>query len=192
MSLTGTGLDFNLSMASGSASTQTVTAGNPANYTIQVTGSGGALSTDSVAVALTCTNLPATVTCKIAPTSVTVTNINSAQANITVTTEARPSRMFGRPDTQPRLPLGIALFAAFLSIALLVFSARMRMAKRRGAALAGLAGTCLLLILPALFVAGCGGNSTTNTGTLAGTYNLTITGTNNKDSRQLILFLDVD
>jgi hypothetical protein len=192
VSLSGVGLDFNLSMAASSSSSQTVTAGNPANYTIQVAATGGALSTDSVAVALTCTNLPATVTCKIAPTSVTVTNVTVASANISVTTVARPSVVVGGPSKEYRLPVGFALFAASLALALLFYSARLRIAKRRGAALAGLTATVVLFLLPVLYLAGCGGGSSNSGGTLAGTYTLTITGTNNKDSRQLILTLVVD
>jgi hypothetical protein len=46
-------------------------------------------------------------------------------------------------------------------------------------------------MLPALFVAGCGSTATT-TGTLAGTYNLTISGNNGADTRQLVLTLVVD
>lgn len=193
ISLTGTGLDFGLSVASSSNGTQTVTAGNTANYVIQVTATGGATTSDSVVVTLACAGAPAAATCTVAPTSTTVTPATSQQAQVNITTTVRPtSGLFKPQQFEPRAPLGVFLAVTAFALALLLYARRMKIAKRRHAAFAGIVATCILAIAPALLLGACNKSSSTSSGTLAGTYTITITGTNSSDSRSLVLTLIVN
>lgn len=192
ITLTGNALDFSISTASSSSSSQTVTAGNTANYVVLITATGGATTSDSVLVKLTCAGAPAGSTCVVAPSQVTVTPATAQQAQVNVTTTVRPSAVFKPPQVEPKMPFGVFLAVMSFAIALLLYARRMKIAKRRGAAFAGIVAMCILAIAPALFIEGCNKTSTTSSGTLAGNYSLTITGANNGDSRSLVLTLIVN
>jgi hypothetical protein len=172
VSLTGTGADFALSVAPKSAS---VTPGTSANFTLTLTPQGGF----NQAVQVTCTE-PTSLTestCTVSPASVTLNGSTPTSVAIRVTTTAPsfapmtrrspPSGPFGKPLATPVLWLAVL---GLLGQAVL-FSLR----KKRGAS--------ALLIITALMVllwASCGGGNgggggqSSNPGTAAGTFNITL------------------
>ena len=156
---TGTG-DFSIAAAPTSVS---VAAGGTATSTVTVTGLNGFTS----AVALTCAGAPAGSTCSLNPSSVTPTS-TGATSTVTFTTTARSSAMAFRIRS-PRAP-GIwntALGLITLSLALFVW-----MIRRIGVA-RKVAWTFAALLM--LSLTSCSGLP--KTGTPAGTYTITITGT---------------
>ncbi len=162
--------DFSLSV---SPTSYTVTAGGSATYTLSVTPAGGF----NQQVALSCTGAPSAATCSISPSLVTLGGTNAAKPTVTVTTTARslagPTRRLLPPGAMG--PLAIPWVAWLLVLATLSSLAAMRRRRVRFS-LAVLAATVLLMIS---WVA-CGGGLTpaiTTTGTPAGTYTLTISGT---------------
>jgi hypothetical protein len=74
--------DFSASTAPSSA---TITAGQPAHFTISATPSNGF----NQMVNWTCTGAPAAATCTVSPSSVTLDGSNPATATVTLTTKAR-------------------------------------------------------------------------------------------------------
>ncbi|HUE42300.1 MAG TPA: SBBP repeat-containing protein [Candidatus Sulfotelmatobacter sp.] len=166
--LTGTGTtttaDFTLAVSPISTS---VAAGSPANVTVTVVG----LNSFANSVALTCSGTPAGSTCTLNPTSVTPTP-TGATSTATIMTTARttpatPSMTFRiGPRSKPGLwnaSLGlVALGSAFV----------VWMVRRIGA-MRKLAWTFAVLLT--LSLTSCSGLPTT--GTPAGTYMITFTGT---------------
>jgi hypothetical protein len=166
--LTGTGTtttaDFTIAVSPISTS---VAAGSPANVTVTVVG----LNSFADSVALTCSGAPAGSTCTLNPTSVTPTPTGATSA-ATITTTARttpamPSMTFrsGPRSTPGRWNASFGLIA--LGLAFFVWVVR-RMGTARK-----LAWTFAALLT--LSLTSCSGLPIT--GTPAGTYTITITGT---------------
>jgi hypothetical protein len=167
VSLTGTGTtsptpDFGVSFSPSSA---TITAGQPATFTLTATAAGGF----NQAITLSCSGAPAGAACNISPTSINP-NGTTATAQVTVTTTARSGLM---PASWPRLwwPLALVLLAA---LALLTFYWIPRQSRPRVRLAVALPAFGLLLCS-----IGCGstGQNTVTTGqggTPAGSYTLTI------------------
>lgn len=167
----GTQGDFQLSLVSGTA---TVNAGNSATFTVTATPSGGLATT----LTLSCAG-PATITCAVAPSSVSLDGTTPVTAAVTVSTQARSSAVHGtvgwrlhgplsRPDifaTAIQLPFGILGVVA-------IGAGRGRDQRRRRKAILG---GSLLTLMVLLTLAGCGGGSRQTGGTQAGTYSVTIT-----------------
>lgn len=183
--LIGNGLDFSLSAPTGNATSMTVFAGQAATYNLQVV-SGGFLG----AVTLACSGFPATTNCTVTPPSVSLDNTTTPQlfaVNVTTMTRSLltpPLRIPALPRSL-RVPviLLMGLAIAFLWLALLSRKNNMQRS-------AWLFGTALLLL--AVVSAGCsGGQSKPVTGTPAGTYKITITGTASGVHRTLDLTLIV-
>jgi uncharacterized protein (DUF2141 family) len=164
------GVEFSLNPTPGSSSSATTTAGSTANYSLDLAGSPGFNGT----VDLECTGAPADSTCTLTPTSTTVTGTKPVTVNVGVSTTARsltgPRHTTQRPEQPMRLPLLLSLLG-IATVTVFAVTRRRRSRVRLAAAM-----------LLALLWAACGGGSGGGggggpTGTPAGTYNLTVTGT---------------
>jgi hypothetical protein len=180
VSLTGTGQDFTLAMATGAPSTITVPRGQPAAYSFAVGGLGGI----SQSISFTCSGAPTQASCTVSPSTLTPTS--SAQ-NITllIFSTAPSSGAPGGRHSPPAAPLGGPCGWWLLGLLLTAGTgalwgrrqarARLPVSVRRGprsgAALWALA-VGMLLTLAAV---AC--HRPYNAGTPAGTYTLTVTGT---------------
>jgi hypothetical protein len=183
VNLTGAGQDFTLGVSSGSSSTDTVTAGQAATYSLSVSGLGGM----SQAVSFSCTGAPSAATCTVNPASVTPSGSGSVSTIVTVTTMARSSA----PPKLWRVPpfgLDVETITLSLLVLLMVVARTMiQLAARRQRTCAlrlGMVSAAVMALL--LTMAACGGGGgegggggggSTNPGTPAGTYTLTVTGT---------------
>jgi len=168
--------DFRIDVSPPSA---TVLAGITATYTATVT----PLPTYSGSVALSCSSgLPTGATCTITTTPVTIPNTSPVTAQLAIATTARPV-------TTAQSWHGVLVYALWLPIggmALLGSGSR----KRKW-----MAG--LFIVVLVAFVGlqmGCGSDSVTpptTTGTPAGTYTVTVSGTSGTASRTTTLTLIV-
>jgi ASPM-SPD-2-Hydin domain-containing protein len=163
--LTGTGTttnpDFSVTVV---PTTVNVAAGTTAGVMATVTGLNGFNSS----VALTCTGAPANSSCTLTPSSVTPTSVGViSTASIVTTARATPAtayRIGSRPTT--------GIWNATLAIAALSLMLMVLIVRKSGTA-KKLAWTCGVLLT--LSLTSCSGLPTT--GTPAGTYTITITGT---------------
>jgi hypothetical protein len=164
--LTGTGFtDFgvNLWPALTVSNTQTITAGQRAEYLMSVSGatSPPAASPFTGNISLSCSNLPPGASCTFSPSVISLGNgVEFMGFNANVTTTAGTAASFQAPGSK----LGYS-FAAFLVLALALPRKR-----RRGVALIA----CLLLAL----LASCGGSSKT-TPTPSGTFPFSVNASAN-------------
>ncbi len=175
VTLSGTGQDFTLTVASGTPSSNTVSPGQAATYTLTVGGEGGF----NQGVGAACAGAPSESDCTVSPSSV------APGSNITVTvTTTAPSASAPRtvPPIQPRLPGPQTLLMLAVLLAGIAWTIRgwgKVGASRRRTALMPLAAGLLLV----LAVAACGGGGggggggSSNPGTPAGTYTVTVTAT---------------
>ena len=165
--------------------TQTVAAGHPAAFAISTATVGGTLTNP---VTFTVTGLPTGAAAKFNPTSVTP----GTSTMMTVTTTARngsslPQNPFDQHD--PLFPPSIPAWpaAANLSTLLATLLAGFGFAKLRHRlprTVAPVAALFITLIVAVTFIAGCGTTSRpASTGTPAGNYVLTVTGTSGTDVR---------
>jgi len=169
--LSGTGTDFAISST---ATSQTVSAGQVANYSVTLAPQDGY----SDKVNLTCTGAPSESTCTLTPTSVTLNGSASTTVAVAVSTTAPSHSPPGQrmlPPTLPGLGRMFWLYALLGLASLALAGAR----KRRAACL--LAGCLLIVVLWA--ACGGGGNHLTtitpppNQGTPEGTYTVNVTAT---------------
>jgi Subtilase family len=163
--------DFTIGASPASA---TVSAGSPASYMITVSPRLGAYSNP---IAFSCSNLPAKSACSFSPASLSP-GANSASTTLTISTTARsaapPIPFQPLPGAPAALCLGILLLIVFLI-------ARQRQFRFRAWAPI-LVGALLAAWL--LLTVACGGGSSPSSssppapsGTPAGTYSVSITGT---------------
>jgi hypothetical protein len=170
--LTGTGIDFNVATASGSPSTQTVSPGQTASYSLALSGT----AQFSSSVSLTCSGAPALATCTVNPNAVLLNGTNVLNATVTVTTTAA-SGVVVRPQLPAPPWIWLWTLALLGAVGVWMMGVR-RCAWRR--AWAPLAVVTLGLMLWAACGGGGGGGGAgppVNPGTPAGTYPLTVTGT---------------
>jgi len=173
--LSGMGEDFALGLASGAASSATVTAGSSASYSLSVSPQGGF----NQAVGLTCSGAPSHSTCTVTPTSITLDGTSNASAKLTVSTTGNAMVGPGDPGNfaPPSGSLPLAAWLAFFSLLGMIALARI---SRNDARFKRLAPFAMLVLLVTLWAACGGGNSpspSTSNATPAGTYTLTVTGT---------------
>src|SRR5882762_8396088 len=139
--------DFSVSAAPPSA---TITAGQPANFTVSAAPLHGSTQT----VTWSCTGAPAAATCTVSPSSVTLDGKIAATATVTLTTMARvlaPPLVV--PRFAPPMPTWVMLTACFAGLAVLLLFCTLSRAlpKRPGLAAAG------GLLALSLFSYACGG-----------------------------------
>lgn len=158
-----------------SPSTDTISAGQSATFTISITPSGGF----NKVVTFTCSGMPTGASCTVAPSSVTLDGSNASTAKLMVTTTQR-SGFLTLPELRFRPRFVPWIWAALASI--LIWIGFLRVRKVQGRALRLLL-PCSALTL-AVLCASCGGGYVTPTpgkgppgGTPAGTYTIIVTGT---------------
>ncbi|MGD0125635.1 MAG: SBBP repeat-containing protein [Terriglobia bacterium] len=169
VSLSGTGMDF---AVTSSATSQTVSAGQSANYSLTLAPQGGFDQT----VNLTCTRAPSESTCTLTPNTVTLNGTASGTVAVAISTTAQS---LAPPQGRFLPPSFTGLGRVFWLYALLWLASVLVLAgarKRRAAWLLG-AGLLVLMLWSA-----CGGGGTTtpppsNPGTPAGTYTVDVTAT---------------
>jgi hypothetical protein len=183
VTLSGVGVDFAVASPTGA---QTVAQGGKAVYTINLTSVGG---TDSSAVTLACSNLPALATCAFGTNPVTP-GASGGSSTLTITTTAPVyARMFPHSPGRPPAALPALLLAMMLPA--LVGWWRVRRQSPRWAA-----ATCLLfgVLLATTFMAGCGAggyNLPKVGGTPVGSYTVTVTGTSGTTQHTTTVTLNV-
>ncbi len=171
IALSGTGMDFALSSTTTS---QTVTAGQTANYSLTLSPEDGFSQT----VNLTCTGAPSLATCTLTPNPAALNGTASATVTVAVTTTA-PSTARLAPPAGRFLPPSFTGFGrVFWLYGLLGLASLATLAAARKRRAAYLLGACLLL---AMLWTACGGGSSnhfqTVSGTPPGTYTVVVTGT---------------
>jgi hypothetical protein len=174
VALTGTGStpSMSLGVATGSSSSATVLAGQPASYTLSI-GGGGFSGTAS----LSCSGAPRGATCSV-PSSVMVNATSALTFTVSVTTMS---------NTLTASRSNISLSPARLAIALFVFGILPGARRRRRGTLPW------LLLAVVLLLCSCGGSGPQSNpnGTPVGTYTLTVTATSGSTSQSIPLTLTV-
>jgi hypothetical protein len=190
--VSGTGLDFQIVASTTGGETQTVTAGSTATYTITVAAIGGAATTDTISVTITCGNLPIGATCTFPNTPLNVTPAAAANFTLTISTThaALPPRF--APPVMILFVLSLLAFLAWLVSARTISETERRKAIGRFA----LAACMLALCISSSMLVGCKGATSTGTSggkgvTPAGTYNPTVSATAGKDTHTLVLTMIV-
>jgi hypothetical protein len=183
VSLTGSGSstagDFSLSV---SAISGTVTAGQSATFTLNVSPSGGF----NQAVSLACSGAPQAATCTISPSSVTLNGSSASTATLTVTTTAR-GMLVPQPGPRWIFPDQLALGERMELAKILWLMAALALlgipAGRRRQARLVLGFAVLLMVQES----GCSEmvKSSPATGTPVGNYTLVLTGTSGTGSSAL-------
>src|SRR5206468_12005946 len=187
ISLTGN-LPATFTISTGSSpSSASVAAGTTATFNLSLSATGGF----SGAVQFSCSGAPAASNCTVAPNPVNLVSTSSASVAVSVATTARtiaqmlPKDKQRPPDRTPVLALlmGCSLFGIML------MPIRRRARKRRYVTATGWFVMTLLCL-------GCGGGSSIpppiqNTGTPAGTYNITVSGNSGSITQSMMLKLTV-
>jgi len=159
------------SVASACSPTATVSAGQPAGYTIAITPGGGF----NEMIALSCSGAPAQSMCSVSSGSVVLDGSTPAFVTVVVTTRGTSTSLaYGNnsPWTSSGLGLWVTLSGLSGLVVLLGLSDRTRKAWLLGAVF-------LFFVCNGVTWLGCGGGTPPSSrgGTPAGTYNLTVTGT---------------
>jgi hypothetical protein len=180
--LTLTIADFSVSVPT---ATQTVAAGQPAGFSISTATVGAAFPN---AVTFAVTGLPTGASATFNPSSVTP----GASTTMTVTTTARTGSAlwrspFDQPDSliPPSLPaLPSARDLSILLAMLLAAFGFARLRRKLPPTVTAAAALIIALILTVTFIAGCANTAPLrSTGTPAGSYVLTVTGTSGTNVR---------
>jgi hypothetical protein len=171
--------DFSLSV---SPALHTVTAGQPAEYTLLVTPSYGF----DKAVALSCENLPSQSECRFSQSPVTPSS-SPASVTLTVRTIKNSSLLYHRRTPLGGVPPPLALMLLSLGSLWLLYRVWRRERTSSATVLRSLllswrlAGISLALALLLAF-SGCRGGSAGGEGTPTGNYTITIKGTLNSNT----------
>ncbi len=188
ISLTGN-LPATFTISTGSSpSSATVAAGATATFNLSLAATGGF----SGAVQFSCSGAPAASNCTVAPNPVNLVSTSPAAVAVSVATTARTVAQV-LPNDKQRTPdrtsvLALLMGCSLFGIVLMPIRRRAR-GKRRYV-------TSTELFLMTLLCLGCGGGSNTprtnqNTGTPAGTYNITVSGNSGSITQSMMLKLTV-
>jgi uncharacterized repeat protein (TIGR03803 family) len=181
ISLSGTGEDFSISLATGAPQSVTVSPGANASYSLSITPTGGFTQS----LTLGCSGAPSLATCSVSPSSLTLNGTHALSLEVSVATAA-PSIVWRVPHT-PFGPIGAGVVCVFSLFALWLAARSGRTFRLRFA--------CLTVLLAAgAMCSSCGGGSSSSQGspgTPAGTYMLTITGTSGSLNNSVVLTLIV-
>jgi uncharacterized repeat protein (TIGR01451 family) len=198
VTLSGEGTDIIISVPPGGSTSATVTAGNPAIFTLNLAPAGGfnELVTVSCVGTIpggTCTSLPGSFTLN-APVTITTTVTTQKPSNAMLLPPA-PVGPLGQGRLPRNLdPLRVLVQALLAFAALLLFLLAAR--RRRGSWLVATAALFLIAVVSG--VSGCAGGSSNpgiigpTTGTPAGTYTVTVvvkTGSGATRSQQLTIIV---
>ncbi|MGC1684616.1 MAG: choice-of-anchor D domain-containing protein, partial [Candidatus Acidiferrales bacterium] len=201
MALSGAAVDYSVGVAPGAPQSIVVTAGQTANYNLQVSPLGGFTG----AVNLTCSGAPELATCSISTPAVNITGASAVGFSVSVVTTAAsassPSAIFrvtpGRSsrDFMRRIRAFPRFVFGFMAILLLIAGASATRSIWRVHALVTIPALCLAILF---ILVGCGGGgggggaqTTSTLGTPAGIYTLTVTGTVQSVTRTVPLTLEV-
>jgi hypothetical protein len=162
VNLAASGSDFALGSPQNSAS---VKAGSTATYSLTISPLGGAFSS---AVRLTCGTLPPKTTCTFSPNSLAPGG-NSATSTLTISTTGSAALANANTSRTPPIYTALIQLTALAMLGLFLIASQGAGGKRAGT----------LLALAMVFMLGCGGTGIipVQSGTPAGTYTVTVTGT---------------
>ncbi|MGA9248154.1 MAG: choice-of-anchor D domain-containing protein [Candidatus Acidiferrales bacterium] len=188
IALTGSATDFCVDPPG--LTTQTVTAGASAAYTVDLVSFTGFAGS----VTMACTDPAAASACTVLPASATASGTTPVPIQVSVTTTAGSAASSAKPfGTQRVTPIASPSAKILLVVLLLMtfWTAVPAPPLRRSAQFARTAAMAILLAvsLAACFGGGTGGNAVT--GTPTGTYTLTITATSGTTTRTIPLTLIV-
>jgi hypothetical protein len=163
----------------------TITAGQPASYSLTISPAAGSQS-----ASLSCSGAPAGAQCTV-PSSVNFNGAANATAMVTVTTTAHsmlPPRSVGRWFFLSEDKILLASIALFILVLLM---GRIRLQRRFA-----LMGTVGVAMIVALVCTSCGGGNSSSggggsSGTAVGTYHLTVTATSGSATSNATLTLIV-
>jgi hypothetical protein len=188
VALAGTGIDFSLTVSTGSAAALTVSPGQQAVFHMTLAPEG---LKDTVN--FSCAGAPAESTCQISPATVPLDGATPVEVTVSVQTAAPSAAGFRRPQIPGGLGNRGELLMAMSLLALLVWISYYRMASSRR--LACVLATLLLAValLPACGFApeGGGEGDPSKPGTPVGTYALTMTAASRQVSHSATLNLSV-
>ena len=188
VNVSGTGIDFNIA---GPESSVSVAAGQPANFALSLTTSGGAtsgviaLSASGNPYATTVTFNPANIPAGSTSANVTMIVTTTVRSLITINSRRRPHN--DSPIEFRWLAWAVSALAIWLSLRLWQRGARVRTY-----------GSVALLACALAWMIGCGGYSSngggggSTSGTPAGTYTITVTATSGTTTRTATVSLVVN
>jgi hypothetical protein len=174
--------DFTVASTQPSAS---VSAGQPASYTMNVGSSFGAFTNP---ITLACSGLPSLASCSFSPPSATPGS-GSTTSTLTIST-VMPSSVF--PISRPKSPrlLVLVLWLGLLFVLGLTAVTAKKSGRKLTAAFTF--GALLICVASALVACGGGGSSVThNPGTPTGNYTVTVTGSSNQLQHSTTVTLNV-
>lgn len=194
VALTGAGIDFAIAAAPSGSTSDTVTQGGTATYSLQVVASGGASASDQVSVAFTCSGTPADAGCTVpsAPVVATVSTAGTFVVSISTAASSTVPAVRG-PGVRRRIP---PMVLSILMVLVFLLFARMRgSATRSSGRGTGLAFAAIMLL--AVISVRCGGQGSAGPpppagGTPTGTYTIKLTAAAGNDTHTLDLTLTVN
>jgi len=186
VSLTGTASDLTVGVAPGGSTSATITAGQSANFALQISPVNGF----SGNVTLSCSGAPAASTCSPNPSTLTLTNV-AVPFTVNVSTTARSTEV---PNRRPRLffPTGMVpvwLVSILGLIGIFSFTNK-RIAGRR------FVSVVVIVFLLGFSLTSCGSingpsQPPAQTGTPPGISSLTVTAVSGGATRTILLTLNV-
>jgi uncharacterized protein (TIGR03118 family) len=179
--------DFNISAA---PSTLTITAGQPANFTVTL----GSLNGFNSAISLTCSGQPLGSTCSLSPMSISPASGGTATSTVTISTSSNPYQLMASGKGNPAHTVFAMLLpisaVGFLGLVILGSGDKWRFHGRKW--LQHLTGSLLLVIAMASLLAASGCyKKKTGTGTQRGTTTVMITGTSGSITHSASVTLSV-